>query len=62
MEYLQVFKYIDNNPVKACQVERAEEWRFSGLWHFRHGLRDIVDALSQWLALLFPGHCQFVLG
>ena len=35
MEYLQVFKYIDNNPVKACRVERAEEWRFGGLLNSR---------------------------
>jgi putative transposase len=60
-ELMQVFRYIDANPVKACQVERADDWRHSGIWHFRRGLRDIVDALPEWLALLFPGHQTLVL-
>jgi REP element-mobilizing transposase RayT len=60
-EYLQVFKYIDDNPLKACQVERADEWRHGGLWHFRWGLRDILDALPEWLVLLFPGRWQLAL-
>jgi putative transposase len=56
LEFLQVFRYIDDNPIKACQTERADEWRHGGLWHFRQGLQEIVDALPPWLALLFPGH------
>lgn len=60
-EYIRVFEYIDDNPVKACQVQRADEWRHGRLWHFRRGLRDIVDTLPEWLALLFPGHRSLVL-
>jgi putative transposase len=56
LEFLHVFRYIDDNPVKACQVERADEWRYGGLWHMRRGLRDIVDDLPDWQTLLFPGH------
>ena len=26
------------------------------------GIRDIVDALPQWVAIVFPGHNQLVLG
>lgn len=61
-EFIQVFRYIDDNPVKACQIGNPADWKHGGLWHFRQGLREIVDALPQWLALLFPGHCQLVLG
>ena len=61
-EFLQVFRYIDANPVKACQVDRAYEWPYSGLWHLQRGLHDVVSALPDWLELLFPGHRSLVLG
>ena len=61
-EFLQVFQYIDDNPVKACQICNSADWKHGGLWHYRHGFKNIVDALPQWLAMLFPGHCQLVLG
>ena len=61
-EFLQVFCYIDENPVKACQVERADEWRHGGRWHLQRGLHEIMDALPEWLGLLFPIHRTIVLG
>ncbi len=62
MEYIQVFKYIDDNPVKACQVVNAEGWKYGGLWHFRRGLRNIVDELPDWMGMVLPGHRVLVLG
>jgi len=55
-ELVQVFEYIDNNPVKASQVEDRREWRYGGLWHDRRGSREILDEMPIWLRLLFPEH------
>jgi len=49
-----VFQYIDENPLRANQVEDRRAWRFGGLWHSRTGCRDLVDEGPQWLGLLFP--------
>ena len=55
-EFIQVFRYIDQNPVKACQVECPYEWRYGGLWHLRRGLLEIIDAIPEWVGVLFPGY------
>jgi putative transposase len=61
MEFIQVFRYIDANPVKAGLVQRAEDWRHGGFSHFRRGIRDIVERLPLWLALVFPRHHPILL-
>lgn len=60
-EFLEVFKYIDNNPVKACQVEDPLKWRHGGLWHDRAGLKHIIDQAAL-IQLVFPEHGQLLLG
>jgi putative transposase len=40
-----VDNYINENPVKAGLVERAEEWIFGGLYHRLKGLFDLIDPL-----------------
>jgi putative transposase len=60
-ELLQVFRYIEDNPIKACLVERADDWRHGGLWHFRRGVRGKVDQLPKSLELLLPGYCTYLL-
>jgi REP element-mobilizing transposase RayT len=32
-DFLRVFRYINQNPVKAGLVEQAKEWVFGGLYH-----------------------------
>jgi hypothetical protein len=58
---LQVFEYVDNNPVKASQVEDRRDWRWGGLWHDRTGCRDLIEAVADWLLLLMPEHGQLLL-
>ena len=53
-EYIQVFLYIDENPVKACQVGDVNDWRFGGRTHIREGCRDIIDIIPPWLPLVLP--------
>lgn len=55
-QFVTVFLYIDQNPVKANQVEDARDWRYGGLWHDRHGLRGILDGLEEWGRLICPEH------
>lgn len=60
-EYMQVFRYIDENPVKAGQVDHPEEWRFGGIWQRRFGRGDIIDLVPMWVDLLIPGHAVALL-
>ena len=55
-EFLQVFGYIDENPVTAGLVDHEVEWPFGGLWHRRTGQRGIVEPATLLLAVLFPAH------
>src|SRR6516164_6532214 len=32
-----VLRYVERNPVRADLVRRAEEWRWSSLWHWHKG-------------------------
>jgi putative transposase len=57
-ELLQVFDYIDNNPVKSNQVDDRRKWRWGGLWHYRAGSRELIDAPGSWLIPLLPEHWQ----
>jgi putative transposase len=47
-EYLiRLFRYVERNPLRAGLVERAEQWRWSGLWDWAHGANDGIP-LSPW--------------
>jgi putative transposase len=34
--FFTVCRYVERNPLRANLVERAEDWRWSGLWHRSH--------------------------
>ena len=40
---LTVLRYVERNPLRANLVRRAEEWRWSSLWHRVHGVAGIID-------------------
>ena len=46
--FLTVARYVERNALRAKLVERAEQWRWSSLWH-RHN-RDAIakTVLSDW--------------
>ncbi|HTX72818.1 MAG TPA: transposase [Rectinemataceae bacterium] len=60
-ELMQVFEYIDENPVRSNQVTNRRDWRYGGLWHRRVGCRELVDELPKCLNLLFPEHAPLSL-
>ena len=42
---LTVLRYVERNPLRANMVEKADEWRWSSLWHRAHRNRaGLVDA------------------
>lgn len=43
---LTLCRYVERNPLRAKLVERAENWRWSSLWHRVHGTQ--VPWLSPW--------------
>jgi len=42
-QYLQVFRYIDDNPVRAQLVQRSEDWLFGGAAFRRSGKGTFLD-------------------
>ena len=46
---LTVLGYVERNALRAGLVERAEDWRWSSLWRWRHpDVTDDVPELTQW--------------
>ena len=55
-EYVQAFKYIDQNPVKINSFYRFQKWEYSGLYHHYIGRHDIVDKMELTILYFFPEH------
>lgn len=60
-QFLEVFGYIDDNPVLSHQVEHTREWRYGALWHRRAGIADLCSSMVPLLWLTFPVHTQLML-
>lgn len=45
---LTVLRYVERSALAAGLVERAERWRWGGLWARRHGDEAIKAILSAW--------------
>ena len=46
---LTVLCYVERNALRAGLVERAEDWRWSSLWRWRHAeVTDDVPPLTKW--------------
>ncbi|MDR1866757.1 MAG: transposase [Treponema sp.] len=52
-DFLRVFQYINQNPVKAGLVTHAKEWIFGSLYHYLHNVVDILTTFSDLLAQIF---------
>ena len=60
-EFMAIFRYIDDNPVYAGQVDDRRKWMWGGLRHARIGCRDVVSGAAGYVCLLFPEHSQALL-
>jgi putative transposase len=54
---LRVCRYVERNALRANLVVRAEEWRWSSLWHRR---RRRVASLSEWPVPFPDGWLDYV--
>lgn len=57
-ELLRTFEYIDENPVRAGLVARAEQWEYGGLAHHRRGIGGIVEEVGREILALLPLHAR----
>ena len=57
-ELIQIFRYIDMNPVIANQIKNPLKWKYGGLYHNRTGCHEIVDEMDAEISALFPEHHQ----
>jgi len=55
-EFLRVFDYVDNNPVRAELVSSPELWKWGGIGLRRNGPPPWLQPLPGWLQLFFPSH------
>ncbi|MDR2807461.1 MAG: transposase, partial [Spirochaetaceae bacterium] len=46
-DFWAVFEYIEQNPVKAGLVAKAEDWEYGGAYHRSHGITLIVSEVTQ---------------
>lgn len=53
--------YIDQNPVRACLVNSADQWYFSGISAHRRGDCRICLAPTSWVLQVSPRHAQLCL-
>jgi putative transposase len=55
-DFLRVFEYIDQNPVKAGLVKEARHWEFGGFFHRLHRLFKIITDPDEWTFEGVPIH------
>lgn len=60
-EYVAIFNYIDENPVRAGLVASRSDWVFGGAFFRKSGKKAIMDPLPPYIALLLllnERHCS----
>ncbi len=61
LEFMQVFRYIDANPVKSGQVTDPWDWQYGGFRHDREGCTGIIEKRPEWRMLIYPSHTPLML-
>jgi len=51
-EYIQIFQYIDENPIKAGLLAKTRLWLFGGLYHRLCNSWELLDPIPSWLVVL----------
>ncbi|MCE5339617.1 MAG: transposase [Planctomycetaceae bacterium] len=46
--FLTLCRYVERNPLNAAMVEKAEQWRWSAMWHRMNKIKHNNIPLSQW--------------
>jgi len=45
---LQLFKYVERNPLRAKLIQKAEDWKWSSLWRREQGNEKQKKLLDEW--------------
>ncbi len=45
---IQLFRYVERNPLRAKLVKKAEDWEWSSLWRRERGNKKQKELLSKW--------------
>jgi len=59
--FLEVFRYLDENPVRSCLVVNPRDWPYGGLRRHRMGACELEERLRAVVRLLFPEHAPLAL-
>jgi putative transposase len=59
--FVEIFDYVDNNPVNAGLVLSPCDWRYGGMSWRRRGFWNLIDLLPPFLLAVFPRHSQLAL-
>lgn len=46
--FMQLCRYVEQNPLKAGLVKQAQDWRWSSLWRREHGNKEQKKLLAPW--------------
>ena len=46
--FLTLCRYVERNALNAGMVEKAQDWRWSAMWHRHNNRSDISIPLAQW--------------
>jgi REP element-mobilizing transposase RayT len=57
-QFVQTFEYIVKNPLAAKLVNRARDYRYSGLYHYLHKIEGIINFRGRLISALYE-QCQF---
>lgn len=57
-EMAAIFRYIGDNPVNAGMVKKPEEWKYSGIWHYRTGNRYVMREIAAEVEGLYRGYMR----
>jgi len=58
--FLTVCRYVERNALRASLVLRAEDWRWSSLWHWSQRSKASEALLSPWPIRRSPGWIEHV--
>jgi REP element-mobilizing transposase RayT len=57
-QFENTFEYIVKNPLAAKLVKRARNYRYSGLYHYLHKIKGIIDLEGPCILTLYE-RCRF---
>ncbi len=54
-QYVNTFRYISNNPVKAKMCDNSQDYKYSGLKYIFNKIYDLIDSPDSLLQRFIPG-------